>query len=754
MTVDTLVRLQQTVEPLMSDQSSISAITIVCPADTFSALQTFLHGGSMDTFLDINIALWPEGLEEAQALMHAAAQVSTEYALIIDNEGFGDLHEESRDHLLSHPFLLDVPSGFCGANLTKARDYVVCAAPHVEPGSAFFLFPPFVIPSPLIRGFNPSTIDNGTFWSDFGRTVLHANGIGVVVRESEKTSDKDWCHVQCLKHHAIDEPTLAQCLTLPESSEASEEMNDLAHSSSLAVVLQTLKDLREFSNVVCRFMENGYNVHVLILSHDTDHVIPHDGAFPWFHEHLVSDVCGISFSALHSSSNIFANAEALNFWLKSANESMSIIFYGLTGLEDASQYSFKAELERQSASGVMVIRLPHSDLPYCDWIASLTLEELRSWHAPDIELSVITDNRPSSLERLLKSLEGARYFGDSVSIRINEEQTADMHTRRIVDQFSWIHGEIFVHHRVVHAGLRTAIVESWYPHSNHSYVILLEDDVEVSPLFYAWAKMSLLRYRYGASNRQPTLFGISLYQQKQIELRPEGRRPFDAQALFDSFGVLYRNTPYLSQIPCSWGAVYFPEHWQEFHAYLTIRLSKAWIPLRDHVVPDVRSNRWAKSWKKFFIELAYLRGYVMLYPNYDDFVSLSTNHLEVGSHVKEQPQSVYEQKKALFTLPLMTLPTYTDDQQDSRSTGLLELPDEQLPEWSDLPVLDLLGRITSGEEIVERGKERQKELAGCVTIGSQPEQRQLFRAEELFRCSGVDDDSDELEDEVDSSDSL
>ena len=41
-----------------------------------------------------------------------------------------------------------------------------------------------------------------------------------------------------------------------------------------------------------------------------------------------------------------------------------------------------------------------------------------------------------------------------------------------------------------------AIVESWYPKGNHSYGVFLEDDVEVSPLFYAWLKYAILYYRY------------------------------------------------------------------------------------------------------------------------------------------------------------------------------------------------------------------------------------------------------------------
>jgi len=76
------------------------------------------------------------------------------------------------------------------------------------------------------------------------------------------------------------------------------------------------------------------------------------------------------------------------------------------------------------------------------------------------------------------------------------EQSADRKTMEMIDDFRWMRGSLFVHHRIVHGGLLTAVVESWYPQSNNTYGLLLEDDVELSPLFYAWAKMALLRYRY------------------------------------------------------------------------------------------------------------------------------------------------------------------------------------------------------------------------------------------------------------------
>lgn len=200
------------------------------------------------------------------------------------------------------------------------------------------------------------------------------------------------------------------------------------------------------------------------------------------------------------------------------------------------------------------------------------------------------------------------------------------------------------------------------------------------------------------------------------------------------YGLHYRDSPYLSQVPCSWGAVYFPEHWREFHSYLMVRFSEAWIPMNRHVVPHVRSNRWAKSWKRYFIELVSLRGYVMLYPNYDNFLSLSTNHLEIGSHVKEEPRSIYDQKKALFTLPLMVASS-AEDSNGVVKTGLLKMPKDTLPSWNDLPVLDLLGTLSSRVEIANRGQDRQQELAGCVTTAIQQSSQRLFIAEDLFICA-------------------
>lgn len=88
------------------------------------------------------------------------------------------------------------------------------------------------------------------------------------------------------------------------------------------------------------------------------------------------------------------------------------------------------------------------------------------------------------------------FYGDKVNIRINMDQTSDPETMHIAQEFEWFHGDMVLHHRVIHGGLLPAVVESWYPNCNDSYGLLLEDDIELSPLSYAWVKMTLLRYKF------------------------------------------------------------------------------------------------------------------------------------------------------------------------------------------------------------------------------------------------------------------
>ena len=380
-TEDSLEEVYEAIDVLVSDESSLSAIIIVCPEPIVPGLLAALSERHQDAFLDLTIALWPEGLGEGSALANAASGVLTEYALIIDSASLDHLHEDLHEHILSHPLLLSVPTGPCGGNFTSVDGQPICVVPGAEPRSASFLFPPFIVPSSLIRGLNATAVGDADFWAKFGETMIDVTGAGALVPESSGASDVDWCRSLCRTAGLVtDDSSTDQCGTpiSLEKNYRSRSDPGPSHSSSLAIILPTLRDLEAFSSVACRFSEGGYNAHVLIMSQDLDLASSHESSFPWLHDHFISSVCNISYSALHISSNHFANAEAVNFWLESANETMSVILYGKGGLDRASELPFASVLESQSSMGVSVIQIPQADIPYCDWIASLSLQELRS----------------------------------------------------------------------------------------------------------------------------------------------------------------------------------------------------------------------------------------------------------------------------------------------------------------------------------------------------------------------------------------
>ncbi|CAG8676118.1 13896_t:CDS:2 [Dentiscutata erythropus] len=352
------------------------------------------------------------------------------------------------------------------------------------------------------------------------------------------------------------------------------------------------------------------------------------------------------------------------------------------------------------------IAIPIEYIKNVKFIADLPVEALKHWNTPKFHIQVVTQNRPASLKRLVDSLNSSIYLGDNVHLTINIDEDADPKTLEYTRNLEWRFGEKKVRHRLVQGGLVAAIVESFYPADNDDYGFILEDDIELSPFYYIWAKYNILKYRYGPdrilSNR---MFGVSLYNSKHIELTLPKHKQFNAALVLDP--TQYdRRSPYLCQIPCSWGSVVFPEIWREFHQYITARLKDINGPnLQEVIVPDSRSNRWHNSWKRFFIELIYLRGYVMLYPNYNNFVSFSTNHHEEGVHVHLKGGK----PRKGFLLPLM--------KKDTISGGL---PKGGLPDYRNLPIMDLFGRVVTLKKIVDRGHELHNQISLCPPSNSAP----------------------------------
>ncbi|KAL9550755.1 hypothetical protein MBANPS3_004583 [Mucor bainieri] len=463
--------------------------------------------------------------------------------------------------------------------------------------------------------------------------------------------------------------------------------------------------------LMCRLFNHNkqYNVHVILtngLTHRTFQDTLDQNHCTNSHRAMIHDLTLAYNNGVYYDDNGSTAEEETNYITPVANLLRIVQPNILIHIKDPNTFIYRSIKSLAELHGITSIGLPAQDVPHALWMADLSVKALTYWNDVKIDLVVITDRRPVSLSRLLNSTNNAYYFGDEhVELAVHMEQSADGETRTLVQGFEFKHGDKKVRHRVRKGGLLPAIVESWYPSNDDNYGVLLEDDIELSPFFYSWSKYNILKYRYESEKAHNHIYGVSLYSPRNLELRPEGRRPFNPEPVLEQAGYSKR-APYATQIPCSWGAVYFPEHWREFHTYITERVAKEEKYTKGYyniTVPGSRSERWSKSWKKYFIEMVYLRAYVMVYPNFESFESFSTNHLEYGTHVQQKNNGRAKSKVDQFLVPLM--------QQD---TILTQLPDQHLPDFDHLPIMDLWGRIRTLPELDSVGSQWHTKVSNCA----------------------------------------
>lgn len=85
-----------------------------------------------------------------------------------------------------------------------------------------------------------------------------------------------------------------------------------------------------------------------------------------------------------------------------------------------------------------------------------------------------------------------------------------------VDGFVWNFGEKLVHYRTGNVGLQAQWLESWWPGSDDEFAFVVEDDLEVSPLYYKFLRGLIVNYYYNASNFSPFIYGASLQRPRFV----------------------------------------------------------------------------------------------------------------------------------------------------------------------------------------------------------------------------------------------
>lgn len=227
-----------------------------------------------------------------------------------------------------------------------------------------------------------------------------------------------------------------------------------------------------------------------------------------------------------------------------------------------------------------------------------------------IPIVVVAYNRPRSLTRLLGSLAKATYPYDDIDLIISiDKAESNQDVLTLANGFQWSHGDKKVIYQEQNLGLRKHILKCGSLSMEYGAVIVLEDDLYVSPNFYVFTEQALK-----FSLNEPKIGGVSLYNH---QLNVHTRDNFSA--LEDGYDNWY------FQFASSWGQAWTKEQWSGFMEWYNREPN---IDANKDVPAYVRS--WSpKSWLKYNIAYLVENDLYFLYPK----ISLSTNFSDAGTHV-------------------------------------------------------------------------------------------------------------------------
>uniref|UniRef100_A0A5B7C562 Uncharacterized protein n=1 Tax=Davidia involucrata TaxID=16924 RepID=A0A5B7C562_DAVIN len=306
----------------------------------------------------------------------------------------------------------------------------------------------------------------------------------------------------------------------------------------------------------------------------------------------------------------------------------------------APKRSFLSLFLLLSLSALFLFSLYHSSIPLSSSLHSATtFNPLQNPNLslPNFTLTIklLAFDRLTSLSRCLRSLGNADYGDDRVNLHIfidhfknldNRSLKLDQklnESRRIldfVDGFSWKFGEKMVHYRTGNVGLQAQWLEAWWPSSDDEFAFVVEDDLEVSPLYYKFLRGLIVNYYYNASNFSPSIYGASLQRARFVPGKHGNKMRLDS-----------RTHLFLYQLVGTWGQLLFPRPWKEFRLWYDTHKAKGIKPfLQGMVTTGWYKKMGERIWTPWFIKFIHSHGYFNIYTNFLRERALSVSHRDAG----------------------------------------------------------------------------------------------------------------------------
>ncbi len=248
---------------------------------------------------------------------------------------------------------------------------------------------------------------------------------------------------------------------------------------------------------------------------------------------------------------------------------------------------------------------------------------------------VVGYNREKTLKRLLESLGKGDYAGvENVPLIISLDKSDNTAVYETAKAFPWEKGEKTVILREERLGLKKHILSCGDLTEKYGSIIMLEDDLFVSPMFYHYTVAAMEKVK-----GYPDVAGISLYDHR---FNVFARLPFDA--VDDGFDNFY------FRFPQSWGQAWSFDQWKGFREWLTLLDGE---DLKGKGMPEDAAAWGDSSWLKYALKYVIEEEKLWFYPR----ISYTTNFFDEGEHSSaavndlQVPLSLERKRDFCFSLP-------------------------------------------------------------------------------------------------------
>jgi hypothetical protein len=229
---------------------------------------------------------------------------------------------------------------------------------------------------------------------------------------------------------------------------------------------------------------------------------------------------------------------------------------------------------------------------------------------PQPAIVVLGYNRVNSLKRLLNAIKNSDYgrVYPTLVISIDYSTSHQQELKDIAEQLDWFGEKQIICHSK-NLGLKEHIFFCADLSNTYDSVVILEDDLFVSPAFYQYAQHALRLFE-----KEEHIAGVALYNNSFNEAAALPFEPIKTESDF-----------YLMQVPCSWGQLFHKTQWNDFKTWYDSEYSESQL-----VKLPVGIRSWSeKSWKKSFFVYLKNKQKFFVYP----YGSYSMNLNEIGTNV-------------------------------------------------------------------------------------------------------------------------